>query len=192
MSRKFKNEPVFLKVGFRSSERIGSLRTIELIGVPGERSRTGQYAVSEKTQLFFDDIIARKLFRDSRHLSDCNFEHLTIWLYEMDVKNEKRGYEVPVIDEHDLEIKDSSNVSSLERIYVLDNELTGNEYIEWKNTAEALFNPLFSKFITPPKIPDNFKYNPFAKLAEGLAETVDPHLKMKQAVFFNALIIQID
>lgn len=192
MSNKFNSEKVHLQIGFRSSEKTGTLKTIELFGVPGERLRNGEYIVSEKTQHFFDDLIVRKIFRDSRRLSYCDFEYLKVWLYDTNESNENRGYEIPQIDERDLVIRSNINASSLERIYVLDNELTGREKEEWVKTSEDLFTPLFNKFITPPEPPDIFGNNPITNFVKGVAETVDPYLKMKQAIFFNALIIQID
>lgn len=192
MTSKFNSEKVFLKIGFRSSEQIGTLKTIELLGVPGERLRNSEYMVTEKTQHFFDDLMIRKIFRDSRRLPGCDFEYLKIWLYDMNENDENRGYEIPQIDERDLVIHSNFNASSLKQIYVLDNGLTGREKEKWVRTAKDLFTPLFSKFLRPPETPDIFRSNPFTKLVEGVAETVDPYFKMKQAIFFNALIIQID
>lgn len=194
MPGKSDSDKVFLQIGFRSSEREGSLRTIELCGVPGEKSSDGQYAVNEKTQRFFDDLIVRKIFRDSRHFQECNFEHLKIWLYDTDITNENRGYEIPVIDKKDFLIHSSFRSSTLERIYVLDNSVDPREYGIWKRNAEDLFTPLFSKFITPPETPDILKNIPLFKFVEDIAEKVDPHLKMRQDLLckFNALIIQID
>jgi hypothetical protein len=192
MSQESGSKKVFLQIGFRSSERDGSLRTIELFGIPGERSSNGEYAVSEKTQRFFDDLIVRKLFRDSRQLPYCDFEHLKIWLYNMDTRDEERGYDIPRIDDRDLKIRSDISSSRLERIYVLDNELTGREYERWRRTSEALFTPLFSKFLAPPEPPSILKNIPLVRFAEEVAEKVDPYLKMRQSAFFNALIIQID
>jgi hypothetical protein len=191
MSSKFNSEEVFLKIAFRSSEKIGTLKTIELVGVPGERLRSGEYIVTEKTQHFFDDLMIRKIFRESRRLPSCDFEYLKIWLYDMNESNENRGYKIPQIDGRDLVIH-SKTASSLEQIYVLDNELIDREKEEWVKTAEDLFTPLFHKFITPPEPPNILRNHPLTKIIETIGETVDPHLKMKQAIFFNALIIQID
>jgi hypothetical protein len=195
MSQRFNSKEVFLQIGFRSSEP-GGIKTIELFGVPGERLSNGEYAVSEKVQRFFDDLIVRKIFRDSRRLPDCDFQHLKIWLYDMDAKEEDLGYEVPRLDERDLEIYSDFSSSKLERIYVLDNELAGYEYKLWKRTAETLFTPLFSKFLAPPDTlptpPDIFRNSPLGKFVEEMAEKVDPYFRMRQSVFFNALIIQID
>ena len=38
----------FLQVGFRSPEAKGSLRTIEILGIPGTKLRNGEYVVTDK------------------------------------------------------------------------------------------------------------------------------------------------
>ena len=116
----------FLQVGFRSPEAKGSLRTIEILGIPGTKLRNGEYVVTDKTKSFFDDLIVRKLFQRSRFLPDCDFEYLKIWLYDLDVGDSKRGYDIPKLDEHDLKIKSTVSSSKLESIYVLDNGLNAN------------------------------------------------------------------
>lgn len=183
---------VFIEIGFRSSEEGGGIETIELLGVPGKRTNDGQYTVDRKVQLFFDDLIVKKLFYDSRKLLNCNFEHLKIWLYDTDTKDEERGYKIPKIDKNDLSIRSDTKSSKLERIYVLDNELTEREYRAWEENCIELFTPLFTRFLAPPEPPEILKSMPFMKLAGEVAEKFDPYLSMKQNVFFNALIIQID
>ncbi|MEM9271408.1 MAG: CHAT domain-containing protein [Cyanobacteria bacterium P01_F01_bin.143] len=196
VDKSFECEKVFLHIGFRSAEREGSLQKIKLFGVPGIKLRDGNYEVTEKIQSFFDDLIARSIFRNSRRLSGCDFKYLKIWLYDMDEKDENKGYEIPQIGRRDVVMHSDFTTSKLERIYILDKKLTGREYARWKNTAENLFTPLFATFITSPEtpdiIPDIFKNNPLTKIAEEIAETVDPYIKMKQVLPFNALIIQID
>jgi hypothetical protein len=195
------NEAVFLKIGFRSSEQDGSLKTIELFGVPGKASTTGQLHSSEQIKHFFDDLIVKVIFRKARLIPECDFEYLKIWLYETGTKDDERGYQIPQLDRRDLEIKSNTPSSKLETIYVLDNELTGVEYERWEKTARELFAPLFLKFITPPEMPSELANNPFVKLMEAspfgkalemVNSTLDPYMSMKQKLFFNALIIQID
>ncbi|GGA18990.1 hypothetical protein [Okeania sp. KiyG1] len=197
-------EKIYLEIGFRSPETYGNLKTIELLGVPGQRLNNGECIVNEKTQKFFDKLIIRELFRQNRFLPNCNFEYLKIWLYDTEIENNERGYSVPTIDRGDLEIRSNIPGSKLERIYVLDNELSGQEYQSWKRDTENLFNPLFRKFIAPPEFPsllteesiaDNPLIQLFKPLVEGIdkiTETADQYAKMKQSLFFNALIIQID
>ena len=192
MSREFDTEQVFLQIGFRSSEREGRLRSIELFGVPGEKLDSGECRVSGKTQQFFDDLIVRKIFHDSCRLPDCNFEHLKIWLCDTDARDGKRGYEIPRIDDQDLEICSDVTSSRLEYIYILDNALTGSEYEIWKRTARDLFSPLFGRFIVSPEPPDILRNLPLVRFLEDMAEKFDPYLRMRQTVFFSALIIQID
>ena len=187
---------VFLQVGFRSPEQEGSLRTIEIFGIPGEKLKRDDYVVTDKSKSFFDDLIVRKLFRKSRFLTDCDFEYLKIWLYNLDVDDSKRGYDVPKLDERDLKIKSSVSSSKLEYIYVLDNGLSGNDYTLWKRTVKDLFTPLFIGFVAPPTAPEEVVNNPLFKLVESftdpLRDSLDPYGKIKQKLFFNALIIQID
>ncbi len=197
-------EEIYLEIGFRSPETDGNLKTIELLGVPGQRLENGECVVSDKIKNFFDQLIVRELFRQSRLLPNCNFEYLKIWLYDTEIENNERGYSVPTIDSSDLEIESNIPESKLERIYVLDNELTGQEYESWKRDAENLFNPLFIKFIAPPEFSsflteESIANNPLIQLfkpfAEGIdkkIEAFDKYAKMKQSLFFDALIIQID
>jgi hypothetical protein len=187
---------VFLQVGFRSPEPKGSLRTIEIFGIPGTKLRNGEYVVTDKTKSFFDDLIVRKLFQRSRFLPDCDFEYLKIWLYDLDVDNSRRGYDIPKLDERDLKIKSTVSSSKLESIYVLDNGLTEDSYVLWKKTVKELFSPLFINFVAPPTPPEEVANNPIFKLVESLTDPIrdnlDPYGKIKQNLFFNALIIQID
>ncbi|OCQ91403.1 hypothetical protein BCD67_23605 [Oscillatoriales cyanobacterium USR001] len=195
------NETVFLKIGFRSSEQDGSLKTIELFGVPGKASTTGQLDSSEQIKRFFDDLIVRVIFRKARLIPECDFKLLKIWLYDTETKDEERGYQIPQLDQNDLEINSNVRSSKLEAIYVLDNQLTGIEYERWEKIARELFSPLFLKFIAPPELPSELANNPFVKLMEAspigkaleiVNSTLDPYSDMKQKLLFNALIIQID
>ena len=196
MTSSFEPKKVFLQVGFRSPEQAGSLRTIEIFGIPGEKLQRGDYVVTDKSKKFFDDLIVRKPFRKSRLLPDCNFEYLKIWLCDLDVDNSKRGYDIPKVDKNDLKIKSTVRSSNLEYIYILDNGLSGNDYTLWEQTVKDLFSILFIGFVPPPTAPEELANNPFVKLVESLTDPIrdnlDPYGKIKQNLFFNALIIQID
>ena len=192
MSKNNSQRNVFLQIGFRSSEREGTLRTIELLGVPGERAGSGEYVVNDRMRRFFDDLIVRKLFRDSRYLPACDFEYLKIWLHNTDSVNDNLDYDIPKTDERDLMLRPSFSTSQLDYICILDNELKGSEYEQWSSTCKSLFAPLFSSFVTPPEPPSILKNIPLVKMASSIAEKVDPYLKMKQNTSFNALIVQID
>lgn len=201
MPRSYNNETVFLRIGFRSSEPEGRLTNIELFGVPGKTSTTGQVDSSEKIKHFFDDLIARTIFRKARLIPECDFQYLKIWLYDTETTDAERGYQIPQIDERDLEITSNVPSSKLEFIYVLDSQLTGREYERWEKIARELLTPLFIKFIAPPEMPSELANNPFVKLIESSSffkalemvnNTLDPYSNMKQKLFFNALIIQID
>jgi hypothetical protein len=190
-------EKIFLEIGFRSPEREGSLRTIELFGVPGKKLPNGQCVVTPQIQRFFDDLIVRKIFRQSRQLRDCNFEYLKIWIYDdTETRNDKRGYSIPSLDSRDLKIRSNNHLSKLEKIYVLDNDLKDErEYKRWKKAAEDIFSPLFTNFITPPEPPSSFAdsiFSPFIKAVEAVNDSLDSYGNLKRNLFFNALIIQID
>lgn len=201
MSYSANNNNIFLTIGFRSAEQQGSLNSIEIIGVPGKTDSTGQAVISKQIRTFFDDLIARVIFRQSRMMPECDLEYLKIWLYATDTPDSERGYQIPQIDERDLEITSDVPYSKLEFIYVLDNQLEGQEYESWVNISRSLFTPLFLKFIAPPEPPSEIANNlvfklieasPVGKAFEKVNETLDPYAQMKQKLFFNALIIQID
>ncbi|NJL51788.1 MAG: hypothetical protein HC930_05365 [Hydrococcus sp. SU_1_0] len=162
------------------------------MGLPGQKLKNRECVVSEKAQRFFDDLIVRKIFRESRRISDCKFQYIKIWLYDTNISDAERGYAVPKIDKGDLEIRSNVLSSKLERIYVLDNELTGREYDQWKKTATELFTMLFMQFIAAPELPSILADNPLAKFVEKMTDSVDNYGKMRQKLFFNALIIQVD
>jgi hypothetical protein len=196
MSRYSSSENPFLEIGFRSASSEGTLQTIELIGVPGERLPNGEYAVSDKVRKFFDDLIVRSLFRKSRFIPECDFRTLKIWLYDTEISNQERGYEIPKIDQRDLRLRENNMVSKLESIYILDNELEGKEYGLWKKICKELFGTLFANFIAPPEPPsiiaDNPLFQPLVQMMDNLTGAVDHYGQMKKKLFFNALIIQVD
>ena len=196
MSRYSSSENPFLEIGFCSASSKGTLQTIQLIGVPGEQLANSEYAVSEKVRLFFDDLIVRTLFRKSRLTHDCDFHTLKIWLYDTETPNRERGYEIPEIDQKDLCLPSKNPASKLEKIYILDNELQGEEYRRWKEVCKELFGNLFSNFIVPPEPPniiaDSLLFKPLVEIIDNFSNTVDRYGKMKKSLYFNALIIQVD
>ncbi|MEH2226187.1 hypothetical protein [Nostoc sp.] len=186
------SDNIYTAVGFRSSEPDGSLKIIEIFGLPGQRIKNEQVVVTSKTQSFFDNLIVRKLFRQSYRIKNCDFKSLKIWLYDTEVNNKDRGYAIPEIDNRDLVIPSNVPYSNLKQIYVLDNNLKGDEYQEWRSIAEELFAPLFSGFLAPPEAPEIIAENPLFKAVGSFFEPLDPYGKMKQNLLFNSLIIQID
>jgi hypothetical protein len=195
------NNDLFLNIGLRSLDPDAILHSIEICGIPGTTTSAGQITVNPKVKQFFEDLITRVIFRQARQMPDCDFEYLKIWLFDTKTPLEERGYEVPQLDDRDLLIKSKVVSSKLEFIYVLDNLLKGNEYKQWRKTVYKLFDPLFMKFTTPPEPPSEisnnpwfqlFSKSPFGKGLETFNKTLDPYLELKQNLFFNALIIQID
>jgi hypothetical protein len=210
MSDSSNNKNIFLRIGFESSSNQGTLKKIELFGVPGKSSANNQIVISPSIRSFFDDLIARVIFRKARLVRECDFQALKIWLYDTEIKNPDRGYQIPPLDEQDLEITSNVSSSKLETIYVLDNQLTGREYEQWAKIANEIFSPLFLRFSSPPEMPTELANLPLVKLIESsplvqliesspfgkafgtVSQTLNPYNEMKQKLFFNALIIQID
>lgn len=201
MSDSSSNKNVFLRIGFESSSDQGTLKQIELFGVPGKTSANNQVVISPNVRVFFDDLIARVIFRKARLICECDFQFLKIWLYDTQTENRDRGYQIPSLDEQDLEITSNVLSSKLDTIYVLDNQLMGAEYKQWAKIAKELFSPLFLKFSSPPEMPHELAEHPLIKLIESspfgraletVSQTLNPYSEMKQKLFFNALIIQID
>ncbi len=192
--RNHKSVGIYTSLGFRSSHPDGNLRTVEIIGVPGQKKRGGECYIGEKMERFFDDSIARPIFQTSRHIPNLDWQAIKIWLYTIDEGEEEQGYQVPQLNEQDLEIQSNISDSNLKLIYVLDNELPKAEYRRWKKTAESLFTPLFRQFVAPPEFPSSFPFptNPFSGLIQSLDNRLDPYAQMKRELFFDALIIQVD
>ena len=187
MSRNKQPENVFLTLGLRNSDSQSNLEVVEIIGIPGQKDRHGECVISATTEKFFDHVIAKPVFRSSNSLKTCNFSYLKVWLYDTTI--EDQGYQIPEIDDRsDLEIEGNVPFSKLKYIYVLNNGYKGNEYRQWKKDVEALVSPLFKSFLAPPAPSPSLAFNPFAHFLDS----IDGYAKMKNEVFFNALIIQID
>ena len=184
-----KSQEIFLTVTLESSHPDSNLKLIELQGVPG-KNQNGRYILSDVMFSFFDDTIGRPLFAASRRLPNQNWQKLTIWLYPTDENSLE--YQIPRIDDRDLEIASNISESSLQFIYVLDNDLKGLQYRQWEKAAKAVFSPLFKKFAPPPQLPNSLPFNPFSDFIESLDSRLDPYAQMKRELFFDALIIQID
>ncbi|CAK8719055.1 hypothetical protein GCAAIG_08515 [Candidatus Electronema halotolerans] len=191
-------EEIFLQIGFNSSNADGSLKTIEVIGIPGEKLSNGKCVVSEKAQHFFDDLIVKPIFMKSRQMRSCDFRYLKIWAYNPDVKDSQRGYKVPSIDQNDLKIVSDTKSSGLRDIIILDNGLTGESYQRWKVICIELFSHLFRRFVAPPKPPE-FEGRIGMKFIDTIFSGIDSMMtksdkygEMKRNLFFDTLIIQID
>jgi hypothetical protein len=188
MPRTSKSQDIVLNVTLESTHRDSKLKQMDIIGVPGQ-NQNGKNILSDTVFGFLDDTIGRPIFAASRQIPNLDWQKLTIWLYPTD--EDSLGYQIPTIDDRDLELK--SNVESiLKSIYILDNDLKGNEYRRWKKTSEDIFTPLFRKFVDPPQLPSSFSFNPFGSFIESLDSRIDPYAKMKRELFFDALIIQVD
>ncbi|GAB4189553.1 MAG: hypothetical protein Fur006_30910 [Coleofasciculaceae cyanobacterium] len=194
MPRPKQSQKIYTTLGFQTSHPDGNLIAVEIIGVPGQKLQNGECNISERIERFFDETIAKPIFRSIRRFDECDFSYLKIWLYATDEGEDGQGYQVPPIDERDLEFESNIPESNLKFIYVLDNELQGTEYRRWEKTAKAIFNPLFKEFVAPPEIPSSFPFplNPFSPFMDSLEGSLDPYAKLKRELFFDALIIQVD
>ena len=186
-----RNKTVFTTVTLESGHHDGNLSQIEIIGIPGEK-QNGRFSLNDSTFSFFDDSIGRPIFAASRRIPHLNWQSLKIWLYQSDVQSLE--YDVPSIDRRDLQIKSGISESSLKMIYVLDNDLQGSEYRQWENNVKTILMPLFKKFIAPPQLPGSVssRFNPLSRWADSLDFALDPYAKMKQNLFFDTLIVQVD
>jgi hypothetical protein len=189
MPRTSKSQKIVLNVTLESDHPDSKLKQMDIIGVPGQ-NQNGKNILSDAMSCFFDDTIGRPIFAASRQIPNLGWQKLTIWLYPTD--EDSLGYQVPTIDDRDLELKSNLRESNLKLIYLLDNDLKGNEYRRWKKTSEDIFTPLFRKFVPPPQLPSSFSFNPFGSFIESLDSRIDPYAKMKRELFFDALIIQVD
>ncbi|MEM1171078.1 MAG: hypothetical protein AAGJ08_18860 [Cyanobacteria bacterium P01_H01_bin.35] len=187
MSRNTKTQNVYLSATYESSHRDSILKQIQIIGIPG-KEKNGQYVLSNLMYSFFDNTIVRPIFSGSRQISNLDWERLKIWLFAKD-EDEDLEYQIPEVDNQDLQIKSKIRQSNLKSIYVLNDELSDKEYKLWRKKAKSLFTPIFGKFVAPPNLPQLPFELPFL---ESLDSRLDPYAKMKRELFFDGLIIQID
>jgi hypothetical protein len=183
-----KNHNVYLSTTFQSPEKNGFLQTIKVHGVPGQELKDGKCTIDNEMLHFCTDAIVGKIFRRSLALK-CEFQHLEIWLYDSNIDRSKISYLLPEIDEYDLLITSKLLTSKLKQIYVLDNKLDGDVLRHWHKEVESLFQPLFEEFVM---MPDNLKSFPILKNIESVTSKVIPHYEMKQNLFFDTLIVQVD
>ncbi|MEL6262852.1 MAG: hypothetical protein AAFQ40_12025 [Cyanobacteria bacterium J06623_5] len=192
MKEKESNSEVYLQVDFCSSDTTQALKKIELLGIPGERSEDGGYIVNEKVNRFFEELIAKELFRESAKLNQFPVNTLKIWLYDTSILREEQDYYLPEVTAgKDLEILSPLSSSELERIFVIDKGFLDDEYERWKTFCEELVTPLFSRFVPPPDPPEILKEFLVMKFGEELSSKLDLYLSMRKNMFFNALIVQI-
>jgi len=196
MARNY-SENTFLSVGYKSAQPNGSLKMIEVIGVPGQKKNNGEYFVSDKARQFFDDTIVRKIFSESRRIQTCNFEFLKIWLDGPDIRNATE-YDIPEVKcPPDYEIPSDVSSSRLKSIYILlDNKITGHKGEQWRKTVDRIFSPLFKEFISPPDLSEALTNNPLGILMKSIGDlrdsvfsSVDHYAEMKKTLFFSKSIM---
>ncbi|MEH2064579.1 MAG: hypothetical protein V7K50_20350 [Nostoc sp.] len=182
------SQNIYLSISFRSPEISGSLQTIKLHGVPGQELNNGECVLDNEMKKFCMDNIVAKIFRRSLDLNS-EFNRLEIWFYNSNTARQKISYFLPEVDERDLLILSNISTSKLKQIYVLDNELEGNELTDWHKEVKSLFKPLFEEFVI---MSDNLKSVPLFKGIESVISKGILHYEMKQNLFFDTLMIQVD
>jgi len=180
-----------IQISFGTSEPIEVCENAGLLNLPSSRSEAKARAFDKRVETFFTDLIATELARESdRASSASHFGGLKIWLYDTHKPMALQRSGSPDFDSRDLEIISPVALSRLERIYVLDNGLSGEEYVVWKETCEALFEPLFHRFVAPQEPPEVLKDFMVMRFGEALSSKLYLYLEMKKNMFFNALVIQ--
>ena len=179
---------IYLSISFRSPETSGSLQTIKLHGVPGQELSNGESIVDNEMKNFCSDTIVGKIFRRSLDLNS-EFKRLEIWFYNSNTARQEISYLLPEVNERDLLIPSNISTSKLKQIYVLDNELEGDALIDWHQEVKSLFKPLFEEFVI---MSENLKSVPLFKGIEHVISKGILHYEMKQNLFFDTLMIQVD
>ncbi|MEO0769453.1 MAG: hypothetical protein AAFY72_08460 [Cyanobacteria bacterium J06649_4] len=185
-------EEVYFQTSYRSFSEAEGLNEIELLGIPGELQPNGEYIVNKEITGFFEDLIAKELFRGSRKQTHYQFESLKVWLYDTTLKTELLGDKFPSLTEKTLRIDSPIEQSELICIYVVENDFLMDEYVVWKEACEQLLRPLFHRFVPPPDPPDVLKDFLVMRFGMDLTNKLDLYLSMRKNMFFNALIVQMD
>ncbi len=183
-------EEVYLQINLESQQEEDSLRTIDVFGVPSERSKSGEYEVSEQIYGFFELFVAKELFKTNRTLSQYSFESVKIWLYDTRESREAQGYTVPSADLETIRISSEVKDSELKYISVLDAGLTETQRPTWETGCKELLTPLFQRFISPEEPPAILHEFLQMRLGVKLANKLDLYFNMRKNMCFDALIVQ--
>lgn len=179
-----------IEISFGASEVLEVPENAGHLDFPSSHFETKARAAAERVETFFTDLIETELARESSTSSVGSFGALKIWLYDTNKPRASQRSWSPDFGDQDLEISSPIALSRLERIYVLDCGLSGQEYVVWKETCEALFQPLFQRFIAPQEPPEVLKDFMVMRFGEALSSKLYLYLEMKKNMFFNALVIQ--
>lgn len=179
----------YLTTTFNTQKEEDNLKRIEILGILAERTESG-YAISEKSENFLYDCVARTLFLENRTLSKYSFESLKIWLYDSSKPRDSQGHLLPEGDDVAFVLHSHLEASELKRITVLDVGLSGNQYKLWKTGCEELLQPMFSRFIAPPEPPDVLKEFLEMRFGAKLTNRIDLYLSMRKNMRFDELIIE--
>lgn len=181
-----------LPIDFHASGGVKIPANMGHLELPGKPSSFKQHVFHRGIESFFTDLIADELSRERHNVSNDSLECIKIWLYNTEQPRHAQGYQVPNFDEQDLEIRSPLLSSKLERVYVLDNGLSGHAYDVWKASCEALVKPLFSRFISPQEPQEILNDFTVMRFGDSLSDKLYLSLAMQANMFFNALIIQTD
>ena len=183
-------EEAYLPIAFDSQIEEDNLKRIDFMGVPAERLEGGEYRVSENSENFLNDCVAKGLFKANRTLSQYSFESLKIWLYDTNKPRNSQGYPLPEEDKIAFKLSSHLEASELKCISVVDVGLSGNQHKLWKNGCEELLKPMFSRFIAPPDPPDVLKDFLAMRFGARLSTRLDLYLSMRKNIFFDSLIVE--
>lgn len=179
-----------LQISFGASEVLEVPENTGYLEFPGNYPEAKARVFDRRVESFFTEMIATELARESKASSFGSFNAIKIWLYDTNKPRTSQRYWSPEFNNQDLEIISPIALSRLERIYVLDSGLSGQEYTVWKETCKDLFQPLFKRFIAPQEPPEVLKEFMVMRFGEALSSKLYLYLEMKKNMFFNALVIQ--
>lgn len=163
-----------------------------LINLPDDSPGEGASSFRARLGTAFSELIADELSRELPLLPHAVSQDVKVWLYNTGQPWALQDYEVPYFDRRDLEISSSVALSQLERIYVLSNGRSGQEYEDWKAACEAWLRPLFLRFIAPQDPPDVLNEFMVMRFGQMLSDKLYLGLNMQNNMRFNALVIQAD
>ena len=119
-------EEAYLPIAFDSQIEEDNLKRIDFLGVPAERLEGGEYRVSENSENFLNDCVAKGLFKANRTLSQYSFESLKIWLYDTNKHRNSQGYPLPEVDKIAIKLSSYLEASVLKCISVVEFGVSGN------------------------------------------------------------------
>jgi hypothetical protein len=183
------SQRIYTSIVFQAPQ---STTTVEIIGVPGRETLDGQCIINEIIERFFDDCIAKPIFKANSRFNQ-DFSSFKIWLYDTEENLDHQSYVIPSLA-HSVGIPASVPNSMLNVIHILSRDISDFDNRSWRRSVEAIGHSLFKSLAVLHEVPCSssaIPENPFYRLQRFL-ESRDPYTEMKQELFFDALIVQID